>query len=245
MKLSVILPTFNEAGHIVSLIEAIFLSVGDRLAEVVVVDDNSPDGTWKLCEELGKRYEGRLVVIRRKRNPGLVASLNEGIRRAKGEVVAWMDADFSMPPSELRLLLDAVESGADVAVGSRYVDGGRDARDDVPLHRFLSRVLTTVASYALVPGFKDYTSGFIAVRKDVLDRLAPLEGDYGEYFIDLIVRAFRQERRIVELPYACVPRATGESKTATNLWGFVRRGRRYALTLGRLWLSGLLPRRLA
>jgi dolichol-phosphate mannosyltransferase len=173
---------------------------------------------------------GQLRVVRRQRDRGLVASLAEGIGLAKGDVVCWMDADFSMPPATLPRLVQAVAGGADLAVGSRYVPGGSDGRDDVPLHRFLSRVLTALASRLLVPRFRDYTSGFIAIRRGALEQLLPLEGDYGEYFIALVYRAWQQGLQITELPYRCVPRRAGQSKTATTWLGYFTRG------WGYLWL---------
>jgi len=83
---------------------------------------------------------------------------------------------------------------------------------------------------------RDYTSGFIAARRPVFD-LISLRGDYGEYCIDLLYRAQRLGLRIVEIPYDCVPRQTGESKTATSAWGYVRRGTRYVTTVLRLRLA--------
>jgi dolichol-phosphate mannosyltransferase len=100
----------------------------------------------------------------------------------------------------------------------------------VPLHRFLSRVLTALASRLLVPRFRDYTSGFIAIRRGALEQLLPLEGDYGEYFIALVYRAWQQGLQITELPYRCVPRRAGQSKTATTWLGYFTRG------WGYLWL---------
>lgn len=237
MKVSVILPTYNEAENIGPLVAAVFAALRGHDAEVIVVDDDSPDGTWRRAGEIAG-HEGRLRVVRRLRDRGLVASLSEGMRLATGDVVCWMDADFSMPPATLPLLVDAVARGADLASGSRYAPGGRDGRDDVPLHRFLSRVLTAAASWLLVPDFRDYTSGFAAIRRGALDALLPLQGDYGEYFIALVYQAHRRGFRIVEVPYVCSPRRAGESKTAVTWTGYFTRGWGYVRLILRLRTSG-------
>jgi dolichol-phosphate mannosyltransferase len=215
----------------------IFASLRDHDTEILVVDDDSPDGTWHIAEQIDTHF-GRLRVIRRQKDRGLRASLAHGIELARGETICWMDADFSMPPVVLPELVDELVKGADIAVGSRYVKGGGDGRHDVPMHRVLSWILTSAASCLLVPRFHDYTSGFIAVRKSALDRLLPLEGDYGEYFMALIYRAFGQGLRIVEVPYVCRPRRHGESKTAGNWVEYFTRGWGYVRLLVRLRMRG-------
>lgn len=237
MKVTVILPTYDEAENVGPLVEAVFSALAGHDTEVIVVDDDSPDGTWRRAQEI-PGHEGRLRVVRRTRDRGLVASLTEGMRLATGEVICWMDADFSMPPATLPLLVDAVTRGADFASGSRYARGGRDARDDVPLHRFLSRVLTAAASWLLVPDFRDYTSGFAAIRRSALEALLPLQGDYGEYFIALVYGAYRKGLRIVEVPYVCAPRRAGVSKTAADWTGYFTRGWDYVRLIARLRLRG-------
>jgi dolichol-phosphate mannosyltransferase len=237
MKVSVILPTYNEAENIAALVVAIFAALREHDAEVLVIDDDSPDQTWRIAGEI-VGHEERLRVIRRRHDRGLVASLSEGMRLANGEVICWMDADFSMPPELLPALLQAVADGADFAAGSRYAPGGSDGRDNVPLHRLLSRLLTAAASRLLVPQFRDYTSGFAAIRRTALDALLPLQGDYGEYFIALVYRAYRKGFRVTEVPYVCQPRRSGVSKTAVNWTGYFTRGWNYVRLIMRLRARG-------
>jgi dolichol-phosphate mannosyltransferase len=139
-----------------------------------------------------------------------------------------------MPPALLPRLVLAVAEGADLAVGSRYAPGGSDGRDNVPLHRFLSRLLTAFASRLLVPRFRDYTSGFIAIRRTALEQVLPMEGNYGEYFIALVYRAWQKGLRITEVPYVCAPRRAGQSKTATSWLGYLTRGWGYVWLILRL-----------
>lgn len=237
---SVVLPTYNEAPNIVRLIDAI-LSCAVLPTEVLVVDDDSPDGTWRLVEgrALG---DGRVRLLRRVGRRGLTSAIQEGIDSTYGDVVVWMDCDFSMPPELVPRLVDAVVSEVhDAAVGSRFVTGGSTKRrlgdtQDSRLGVWLSDVLNSLLQFWLGHGFKDYTSGFIACRRRVLEETR-LRGDYGEYFIDLIYTALRHGYSIIELPYQCVPRRFGESKTGSNAWQYARRGAKYLWTAIRLRLS--------
>ena len=234
--LSLILPTYNEAADIISLIRALRKELAGVELEIIVVDDDSPDGTWKLVEE-ERAFMPRLKVLRRVGQRGLTSALSDGIRASSGELVGWMDCDFSTPPSGVPLLAARVLEGWDIAVASRYIPGGRDAREDSPWRRASSRLIVELARALLVRDFHDYTSGFVVSRRAALDAI-PLRGDYGEYFMDFIVRAHRSGRRIAEIPFACVSRRHGESKTDLD---FFRKGIKYFAMIGRLWLEGRSP----
>lgn len=239
MKVSVILPTFNEAGNVVKLIQDIKQEV-DSLYEIIVVDDNSPDGTSNLVAEYIKKTKDDAVRLEtRLSNPGLTNSLNHGIKLVRGDVVVWLDADFSMPPRVIPKLLEKITQGYDIAVGSRFIAGGKAkiANDkDLRTGIFLSRVLNIIMKTLFGNSFYDYTSGFIAVRKEVLDKII-LSGDYGEYFIDFIIRAFSNNYKICEIPYICEPRFSGVSKTGQNLWDYVSRGKKYLWVIIKLYFS--------
>ena len=203
----------------------------DDFREIIVVDDDSPDGTWKLVQELAEKDE-RIRLRRRVGQRGLTSALNEGIKAAKGDILVWMDCDFSHPPEMVPELLDQVNQGYDIAVASRYVSGGGDYRNE-QLHRLLSRIITGLSSLLLDGSFKDYTSGFIAVRKSVFEKVK-LEGDYGEYFISLIYQALKSGFRVTEVPFKNVSRQAGESKTALSALDFAVRGRKYFYTIFKL-----------
>jgi len=228
MKVSVVLPTYNEAENITAIVHEIFASLRQHETEILVVDDDSPDGTWHIAEQIGSHF-GRLRVVRRQAPRSFRASLSDGISLTRGEIVCWMNADFSMPPSLLTALVDAVATGQDLAVGSRYVTGGSDSRAEAPLHRFLSRTLTRTAGWLLSSKLRDSTSGFIAVRRTALDHLLPLEGDRGGYFMTLVCRAQQSGLKVMEVPYALMPRRAGQSKTASGIlahfsraWSYLR-----------------------
>ncbi|HBY99537.1 MAG: polyprenol monophosphomannose synthase [Ardenticatenaceae bacterium] len=232
LRVAVVLPTFNEAGNIGPLIDANLqaLTAAGYPAQVIVVDDDSPDGTWQVVENASAR-DCRIRLIRRTTERGLTSAIWTGIQAAEGaDVVCWMDCDFSMPPEMVPDLVRLTETrGADVAVGSRYLPGGSDVAHSVA-GQLLSRVINGASALVLDPRVTDYTSGFVAARRPVLLALG-LRGDYGEYCIDLLYRALKQGLTVVELPYRCAPRRAGESKTATNLPGYLRRGRKYVTTV--------------
>lgn len=227
-SISVILPTYNEKDNIGPLIEQVFLSLGEE-AEVIVVDDDSPDGTSNVVEKLALSQK-KLRLVRRTSERGLVSALKTGVGRAKADVVAWLDCDLSMPPRLLRSFLDEIRRGYDMVFGSRFVDGGgveimTGSRDSVSAF-LLSRLLNRFAQKVLGPEIKDYTSGFVAVRKPIVEEIG-LNGDYGEYFIELSHRVRRRGCRILEIPYISPARRAGTSKTGTNVFHYLKRGVKY------------------
>jgi dolichol-phosphate mannosyltransferase len=240
---SVIMPTYNEADNIQDLIRATtdaLSSAGVSEYEIIVVDDDSPDLTWQRAPLTPGIDSSRLAVIHRTRDPGLAASLRDGIHAAKNQVVVWMDCDFSHPPEKIPQMLYMISQGYDVAVNSRYALGGGEDRSGKggAIQLILSRLLNWGIRFLLKPSFSDYTSGFVAVRRQVLEEFE-LRGDYGEYFIDFIYRVIHSKRyRVCELPYVAPPRRAGESKTGTSLGQYLRRGRKYLWTVLRVRLLG-------
>ncbi len=239
---SVVMPTYNEAGHIQDLIRAtleVLAKAGIDKHEIIVVDDDSPDRTWERAQQTPGADGSRLSVVRRTEGRGLTASLREGIRAARFDVIVWMDCDFSHPPEKIPQLLFMLDEGYDVVVNSRYAIGGGEDRGGKggALQLVLSRVLNWGIRFMLKPAFSDFTSGFVATRRAVLDEYE-LIGDYGEYFIDFIFRVLQGRKfRVCELPYVAPPRRSGESKTGTSLAQYMKRGRKYLWTVVRLRLS--------
>lgn len=239
IKYSVILPTYNEQENIERLIKEISSFLGQK-AEIIVVDDNSPDKTWQKVEEIRPAYPD-LKLIRRMKDHGLVASLKEGIDKAEGEIIIWMDADGSMPSEKIPELIDGVERGYDLVAGSRFVPKGGveliTGTADSMIGFFLSLLLNRWCQFFLGSWFHDYTSGFVAIKKTVIKNLS-LKGDYGEYFIALVYQAYRQGYKLLEIPYVNRPRWSGQSKTGLCLWDYFKRGWKYFwLTLKLKFLS--------
>lgn len=233
-KISIVLPTYNERDNIGPLIERTLAALNDHNVEIIVVDDDSPDQTWQVVADKATS-DPRVRLVRRTTESGLTSAIWRGISEASGDWIGWMDCDLSMPPQDWPKLVHVLANGADMALGSRYIPGGADVAHSLS-GRLLSRLINLTSSLLLDWGIKDYTSGFILARKSVFEQVK-LNGDYGEYCIDLLYRARKAGFSVIEVPYICVPREFGESKTATNLAGYLNRGVNYVRTVYRLRLG--------
>ena len=197
-------PTYNEAGSLPLLIDRLAKAFAGREWELVVVDDGSPDGTADLAEGLGRAHPIR--VVRRPGKAGLASAVVAGFAAAKGDVLLVMDADLSHPPEVAPKLADAIASGAELAVGSRYVAGGGVM--DWPMKRQVVSRVACLMGQVLVP-VRDSTSGFFALRRSVIDgvTLNPIG-----FKIGFEVMARGTYRKVVEVPYTFRDRELGSSK---------------------------------
>ncbi len=202
--ISVVVPTYNEAATIPTLAARLVAALGERPWELIVVDDGSPDGTADVAGRLAPRTPVR--VVRRSGKLGLATAVMAGMHEARADVLVVMDADLSHPPEVVPALVDAVEGGADLAVGSRYVLGGGTV--DWPLRRRIVSRVACLMGNVLVP-VRDATSGFFALRRSVIDgvRLDPIG-----FKIGFEVMARGRYTRVVEVPYTFHDREAGKSK---------------------------------
>ncbi|MGZ3417653.1 MAG: glycosyltransferase [Polyangiales bacterium] len=239
--LTILLPTIDEVENLRVLVPELLAL--DQVEAILVIDDGSTDGTRELVSSI----DPRVRLIARQGPPSLRASLQQGIDAAETELVGWMDADGTMPPEDVPRLCEAIDRGADLAIGSRFVEGGglkgqtrggllgsieslatmRDTPDGA-ITAAASWLLNGLLLPAVLGRFDrhDWTSGFCVARTEVV-RPIRLRGEHGEYFFDLWVRAERSGARIVEIPCKMRPRMHGRSKTATSFAQLLRRGRRY------------------
>lgn len=226
--ISIILPTYNEAGNIEQLVDMIMKEIPAPV-EVIVVDDDSPDKTWEIAEGL-KFKHSNVKVLRRINKSGLTSAIRDGVKIAEGDILVWMDADLSIPPAKVNDLLAKIAEGYDVVVGSRYIPGGGtviiEKEDDSLVLVILSFVLNFAIQKLLDPTFHDYTSGFIALRKPVVEHIG-LNGDHGEYFISLVYKSMKCGYKVTEVPYVLGSRAYGISKTGTRWWQYFHKGIKY------------------
>ena len=207
--LSVIVPTYNEAENVRELIERIEASLKGLDFEVIVVDDSSPDGTAEIAEQLGKAY-GNVRVIKRPRKMGLASAVLEGMKVAKHEFVAVMDADLQHPPELLPKLLEKAGKGHDVVIASRYVEGGGVERWSF-WRRLISRGATLLA-HALLPktrNVKDPLSGFFLFKKSVVEGVELNPIGY-KLLLEVLVR--ERYESVAEVPYVFKARRRGRSK---------------------------------
>jgi dolichol-phosphate mannosyltransferase len=204
---SVVVPTYNERGRIAELVEAvdaIWRATGIA-GELVIVDDNSPDGTGAIAEALVPRYP--VQVVHRAGKLGLGSAVMDGFKVARAPVLGVMDADFSHPPEVLSVLLDHLrQTGADVVVASRYIAGG--AAKNWPAGRLLMSRAACVLAWPLTP-VRDPTSGFFLVRRDVVDGVQIEAGGF-KILLELLMRS--PVRSVAEVPYVFVDRTIGDSK---------------------------------
>ena len=227
---SIILPTYNERGNIIRLINSLN-SLLDIPAELLVVDDNSPDGTADEVNKLSCQMPN-LHLILRTNERGLTSAIQRGIDESLGEVVVWMDCDFSMPPETVvELVSQILRNQMDAAIGSKYVSEGsyeiaEGALFLTKLNTYLSLILNWIARKIAGVEFHDWTSGFIAIRSEIIKHLR-LEGEYGEYFINLMTNVITMNLRYIEVPYIYLPRQYGNSKTTDYALRYIIRGLRY------------------
>jgi dolichol-phosphate mannosyltransferase len=209
----VILPTYNEAENLERLVAAI----RDRLPElsrVLVVDDNSPDGTGEIADHLAAEHPN-VEVLHRARKQGLGPAYIAGFGQALAggaELIVEMDADFSHDPAYLPQLLRAAED-ADLVIGSRYVPGG-GVTEWGPLRRFISRGGSAYARTALGLDVRDLTGGFKVIRREVLETidLDAIDSLGYAFQVEVTYRAIRTGFRVVEIPIVFRDRREGSSK---------------------------------
>jgi dolichol-phosphate mannosyltransferase len=208
-----VLPTYNEAQNL----EAVVAAAAAKLppsARILIVDDNSPDGSGQIADEIAAREE-RVAVLHRPCKEGLGPAYIAGFRRALAagaELVLEMDADFSHDPAYLPRLLEAAER-ADLVLGSRYVAGGAVA-DWGPLRRAISRGGSAYARAVLGLEVRDLTGGFKCFRREVLEAidLDSIAAHGYAFQVEMTYRAIQQGFRVVEVPIVFRDRRAGDSK---------------------------------
>jgi dolichol-phosphate mannosyltransferase len=208
-----ILPTYNEADNVEPIVAAARqgLPAGSRL---LIVDDNSPDGTGRIADRIAAS-DGDVAVLHRVQKQGIGPAYIAGFREALAggaELVAQMDADFSHDPADLPRLLEAAR-GADLVVGSRYVRGG-DVADWGPLRRAISRAGSLYARGVLGVAVHDLTGGFKVFRRDCLAAIGidSISSVGYAFQVETTYRACRAGFRVVEVPIRFIDRRVGESK---------------------------------
>ncbi|HUQ64151.1 MAG TPA: polyprenol monophosphomannose synthase [Acidimicrobiales bacterium] len=218
MRTLVVLPTYQEADNIAEVLRRVRAAAPD--ADVLVVDDGSPDGTADLAKAVAHEL-GAIDVLVRPSKAGLGSAYRAGFKegQARGyEALVEMDSDLSHDPSALPVLMRAVESGADLVIGSRYVPGGSIPRWSLR-RRTLSRWGNRYAARLLRLDVRDATSGFRCYRSDVVARidLDSVHADGYGFQIEMAYRVARAGGAIVELPIQFVDRELGASKMSSRI----------------------------
>ncbi len=214
--LSIVVPTYNEVENIPVLLEEVKKSLKNIDFEMVVVDDDSPDGTAELAEKLREDYPF-LKVIKRKNERDLATAVLDGFKHSEGEVLAVMDADLQHPPEKIVEMLAEIEKGADIVIGSRYIPGGEIEHWSFK-RKFYSKGARDIA-YLLLPksrGVKDPLSGFFMLRKEVLEGTELNPTGY-KILLEILIKG--KYKKVEEVPIVFRDRERGESSLVFNEYG--------------------------
>ena len=203
--ISLVIPTYNEAENIKKLIPQVS-RILKKDYEIVIVDDDSPDKTWKIAQGM-KRYNVR--VIRRVKERGLATAVIRGFKEARGDIITVMDADMSHPPKVLAKMASAIKNN-DIVIASRYVKGGgldmsRRRKNFSKIATLLARPLTSV---------KDPMTGFFCFRKEVI-KDAGLKPIGFKILLDVLVKG--RYKKVKEVPFYFTKRFSGESKLGSRV----------------------------
>ena len=209
-----IIPTYNERENLPLIVERVLRAQPD--VHILVVDDGSPDGTGELADQLAQAHPQRIHVMHRTAKDGLGAAYLAGFAwglNREYSVLVEMDADGSHAPEQLCRLLDAIDNGADLAIGSRYVAGGT-VRNWPWRRLLLSKTANTYSRVLLGVGVHDITAGYRAYRREVLEKidLAAVDSKGYCFQIDLTWRTVNNGFVVVEVPITFVERELGVSK---------------------------------
>lgn len=214
MKLSVISPTLNEAENIPLLVEELERALIEIDHEILIVDDNSADGTWSVAQKISAANP-HVRAIRRTQTPGLGPAVIDGFADATGDVLACIDADLQHDPAILPKMLQELQNGADVVVGSRHVDGGSTGEWD-RFRRLQSWIATRTAQWLLGIRLKDPMSGyFLLSRKDFDEVKDDLNAKGFKILLEILAGLGTAE--IKEVPYTFRLRRKGESKLSSRV----------------------------
>jgi dolichol-phosphate mannosyltransferase len=204
--ISIVSPTYNESENIRLLVKRISQVMSNREYEIIVVDDNSPDGTEKVAKDLSKEYPVRTLV--RNGKLGLASAILTGFDHARGNIIGVIDADLQHPPEYLLKFVKAIEQNdCDIAIGSRYTKGG--GIEGWSRKRLLTSKIAVLLATPLVRGIRDPMSGFFFLKKSVIEgvKLNPTGYKLG---LEILIKG--NYKKVKEIPYTFKPRKNGASK---------------------------------
>ena len=221
-KVSIILSTYNEALVIEDTINQIFSNLGD--VEIILVDDNSTDGTFEIVKKIDnpnlKKYS--------RKTRGLASAFLVGLINSSSDIVGWIDSNMAILAKRLPEMLKLLETN-DIVILSRYVEGGKDQRSS--LRVLSSQIINFFCRIILTNKIKDYTSGIFLMKRDVILSAVPIATGHGEFFIEFLYKALKEDRKIIEIPYIQPPDIEGRSKTFSSFTRFIYLGFNYFIRI--------------
>ncbi len=207
--LSIVIPTYNESENLSSLMRKVDDSIGEEVTyEIVVVDDDSPDGTWERAEELSNKYP--IKAIKRTKEKGLATAVLRGMEEAKGDFILVMDADHQHPPNKIPELVSKLEDGSDIAIASRFTNEG-NAEEFGLLRRIVSKGADLLARtlFRQVREITDVQSGYFAFKRKVIEKV-DLDPTGYKILLEILVEGDYEE--VSEVGYVFGERKAGETK---------------------------------
>jgi len=211
-KVSVVIPTYNERKNIKKLLRELSEALNGKFEyEIIVVDDNSPDGTADEVRKIARSTHARLIS--RKTKAGIGSAYKKGAESSRGGIIITMDADFSHNPSVIPQLVEGILNGNDLVIGSRYVHGGEIEKWSL-YRRVMSKTANTIAKVLLGLHTNDLTTGYRAYTKEALSTIKFQELSSTGYSIlmEAVFRAERAHLKIKEIPITFYDRKGGNSK---------------------------------
>ncbi|GAB4219548.1 MAG: hypothetical protein Fur009_6240 [Candidatus Microgenomates bacterium] len=210
MKISIIIPTYNEKGNLIKLIKEIEKKLKKFSYEIIVIDDDSQDLTGKIAKKIFNKNKRIKIFIRKKRG-GLASAILFGIKKSKGEIIIGMDADFNHPPQLISKLIKNLKNN-DLVIASRFINGGGM---EEKLRYFFTFLFNLFLKYILGFPTMDNMSGFYAIKKEKLKILSleKIYQGYGEYHLRLVWYTKKSNFKIKEIPVYYQKRRYGKSKS--------------------------------
>ena len=210
MEISIILPTYNEKDNIVRLVETIKKLNLEQTFEILIIDDNSPDGTYQFSKD-NLHNEKNVKIVLRKNIRGLAFSIKEGIEKSTGEHIIVMDTDFTHDPILIKKMI-SLSSKYEIISGSRYVSGGYMENQ---LHGKLSYYYNIMLKFILKTKVNDNLGGYFLIKRNLLNKLEfdKIFYGYGDYFFRLLYFSKNKNAKIIEIPAVYKQRIYGKSKS--------------------------------
>ena len=211
--ITIILTTYNEKVSIETTINELIKHINN--VEIIVVDDDSPDGTFEILKNIN--YP-KLKILSRKKTKGLASAFLLGLINAQGNIIGWVDSNMGTVVKKFPEMISGLEN-ADIAILSRYIDGGKDDRNIIRV--LSSRAINGLARFILRSKIKDLSSGIFVMKKKVLLDVVPIASGHGEFMVELLHKAEKKGNKIIEIPYTHPVDIEGNSKSFPSLSKFL------------------------
>jgi len=208
LYISVIIPTYNERGNIEKLIPQIAEVLQNYKYELVIIDDSSPDGTAEAAREFAEKYNVRVLI--RQNKSGLSSAVVEGFNTALGDIIGVIDADLQHPPEYIINFIQAISDGYDIAVGCRYIEGGKT--EGWSMFRLLVSRVAIMFSMPLTD-VRDPLSGYFFLKRKVIENVSFNPTGF-KILLEILVKGFYS--KVKEVPYTFKLRENGESKLSVS-----------------------------